>query len=364
LSLKIGIVGLPNVGKSTLFNALTKSSNAEAENYPFCTIDPNIGIVEVPDERLQKISKIVNPEKTIPTVVEFADIAGLVKGASEGEGLGNQFLHHIRECHAIAHIMRFFEDPNITHVHDKIDPKSDREVIESELILADLQTMEKRLERARSMAKSHDKKIIAQLEVLEKLNKHLNEGKRALTCDLLEEEKEEIKDLHLLTMKPILYIANLEEDQIKTFNVRDLKERLQLDEEDEVIPICAKIEFELNMFSEEEVQEYLDELGLNDTGLHSLILAAYHTLGLQTFFTAGPKEARAWTIKQGVSAPEAAGVIHTDFKNNFIRAEVISYHDYIGSDGELKAKEKGLMRVEGKEYIVKDGDVIYFRTSA
>jgi len=358
--MKIGIVGLPNVGKSTLFNALTRSRGAKAENFPFCTIDPNVGIVEVPDERLPKLKEVSKTDKVIPAIVEFVDIAGLVKGASQGEGLGNQFLSHIRECDAIAQVIRVFEDSNVTHVHDSIDPKRDVEIIETELIMADAQTLEKRIAKAQGEAKTGDKKKVAYLNVLEKIDKNLGEGKKVIDVDLSDEELEAIHDLHLLTSKPLLYIANVHEDELVGIDINALKEKLGLTGNQQLIPISAKIEEELGALSKEEAREFLAELGLSDTGLNALIKAAYATLGLQTYFTAGVQEVRAWTIHIGDSAPRAAGVIHTDFEKGFIRAEVINWEDLVKYEGEAGAKEKGLVRTEGKDYIVKDGDVMHF----
>jgi len=363
MSLKIGIVGLPNVGKSTLFNALTKSQTAEAQNYPFCTIDPNIGIVEVPDSRLKKIADTVNTQKIIPTAIEFVDIAGLVKGASEGEGLGNKFLSHIRECNAIAHVVRSFEDENVTHVHGSVDPKFDREIIESELIMADFQTTEKRLHKANADAKSGDKEKKAYADLVARVFDGLKEGKMAVDHDFTLEEKEELKDLHLLTLKPYIYVANLHEDELVNFDREAFAAKLGVNDLNRVVPISAQVEQELASFSEEEAQEFLAELGLKEPGLNSLIRSAYETLGLITFFTAGEKETRAWTVKLNASAPQAAGEIHTDFEKGFIKAEVVSWEDLVEHGGHVGSKEKGLLRIEGKEYIVKDGDVMHFRFS-
>jgi GTP-binding protein YchF len=359
--MKIGIVGLPNVGKSTLFNALTHTKGAMAANYPFCTIDPNVGVVEVPDERLHQLVETVKPEKVIPAIVEFVDIAGLVKGASEGEGLGNQFLAHIRECDAIAQVVRAFEDGNVIHVHGNVDPRRDMEILETELILADLQTVQKRLQKAQSEAKSGDKKKKEYAEVVARIEKALGEGKKVFDLDLNDEEKETLHDLHLLTAKPLLYIANVSESEVASFDAAALKQKLQLRAEQQLIPISAKIEEELGALTDEEAKMFLQELGLKETGLNVLIKAAYQTLGLITYFTAGPKEVRAWTIHQGDKAPRAAGVIHTDFEKGFICAEVIRWQDLVEQKGEAGVREKGLMRTEGKEYVVKDGDVMHFR---
>jgi GTP-binding protein YchF len=361
MSLKIGIVGLPNVGKSTLFNALTRTSGAQAANYPFCTIDPNVGIVEVPDPRIKALEGLVKPEKRIPAVVEFVDIAGLVKGASEGEGLGNKFLHNIRECHAIAQVLRFFEDSDITHVHGGINPKLDMDVIQLELILADLDTVSRRLSETEKKTKSGDKEAIRAVGILKRVKEHLEAEKLVINLALEEEEGEVIKDLHLLTNKPFLYIANLKEDQIASFDAEKVKKEMDLAEKQEILPISAKVEEDLISFSPEEAEAYLADLGLKESGLNAVIHAAYRLLGLQTYFTAGPKEVRAWTVKVGAKAPQAAGVIHTDFEKGFIKAETIAYDDYVACGGEAGAKEQGKMRMEGKEYVVKDGDVMHFK---
>lgn len=363
MSLKIGIVGLPNVGKSTLFNALTRTKSAQAANYPFCTIDPNVGIVEVPDVRLKKLAAINSSEKILPAVIEFVDIAGLVKGASTGEGLGNKFLAHIRECQAIGHVVRIFDDPNIIHVHGNIDPKTDREVIESELLLADLQTVEKRLEKARSDSKSGDKEKKAYFDLVNQVYEALQSGTLASNLDLSEEEKESLKDLHLLSLKPHLYIINLHEDEIGTANKEKYAEMLGITDTHKIIPISARVEEELVGFNEEEAQEFLSSLGLEETGLNALIKAAYYTLGLITYFTAGPKETRAWTIHKGDLAPQAAGVIHTDFEKGFIKAEVVAFSDLVNAGTYNQAKEQGKVRMEGKEYVVQDGDVMLFKFS-
>lgn len=361
MSLKIGIVGLPNVGKSTLFNALTRSKSAQSANYPFCTIDPNVGIVEVPDERLDALAKAVNPEQIIPTVIEFVDIAGLVKGASEGEGLGNKFLSHIRECHAIAQVVRVFEDNDIIHVHGEIHPQKDREIIEAELIFADLQTLEKRLHKAQAEAKSNDKKKVVYADLLKKIETSLHQGILVSQMDLSEEEMLEVRDLHFLTSKPLLYIANLHENEVGNINMEDLRKKLNITGDISLVPISARVEEELGGFSEEESKEFLESLGLKETGLNSLIKESYKLLNLITYFTAGPKEVRAWTVRKGSKAPQAAGVIHTDFEKGFIKAEVISWGDFVECGNEAQAKEKGLMRLEGREYIVQDGDVMHFK---
>jgi len=361
VSLKIGIVGLPNVGKSTLFNALTRSGGAQAENYPFCTIDPNVGVVEVPDKRLNKLASLVNPEKVIPAIVEFVDIAGLVKGASEGEGLGNKFLHNIRECDAIAQVIRFFEDSDITHVHGGINPKLDMDVIQLELILADLDTVNRRLGEAEKKAKTGDKELVKQVNVLQKVKEALENEKLAINVDLEDEEREVLRDLHLLTNKPFIYIANLREGELADFDIEKARKDLNLSENQQILPISAKVEEDLVGFSQEEAVEYLKELGLKESGLNAFIRAAYNLLGLHTYFTAGPKEVRAWTTKIGSKAPQAAGVIHTDFEKGFIKAETIGYDDYISNNGEVGARDAGKVRQEGKEYVVKDGDVMHFK---
>jgi len=364
MSLQIAIVGLPNVGKSTLFNALTKSSGAMVGNYPFCTIDPNVGVVEVPDERLQKLATLVTPEKIVPAIVEFVDVAGLVKGASEGEGLGNKFLAHIRECNAIAEVVRVFKDPNVIHVNGSVEPKRDREILEAELILADLQTLDGRMGKLEKEVRGGDKDAKVLLPLAQRLRDELNQGKLANNVEMNPEEKALVKSLQLITSKPVLYVVNLHEDEIKTFDEKNAREQLGLPATATIIPISAKIEQELGQLAEAESQEFLKELGLTQPGLHTLIRAAYDTLGLHHYFTAGPMEVRAWTVRKGALAPEAAGVIHTDFEKGFIRAEVISYDDYVRDGSELSAKEKGHMRLEGKEYAVKDGDVMHFRHAA
>lgn len=363
MSLKIGIVGLPNVGKSTIFNALTKTKAAQAANYPFCTIDPNVGIVQVPDHRLDELARVSNSEKIIPAAIEFVDIAGLVKGASEGEGLGNKFLAHIRECSAIAHVVRVFADSNVIHVHGNIDPKFDREVVESELILSDIQTVENRLGKAEKEAKAGDKDKKLYVELIKEVLNKLKEGTIANEIGMTDEEKELMRDLHLLTMKPHLYILNVHENEIGKIDKEKYAKLLEIADVNKIIPISAAVEEELGSFTEEEAKEYMKEIGIEETGLNSLIKAAYSTLGLITYFTSGPKETRAWTIHQGDLAPQAAGVIHTDFEKGFIKAEVFNWDDFARAGGEGKAKEQGLMRIEGKDYTVKDGDVMHFKFS-
>jgi ribosome-binding ATPase len=360
MGFKCGIVGLPNVGKSTLFNALT-NSGISAENYPFCTIDPNVGVVPVPDPRLQQIRSIVESKQVIPAHMEFVDIAGLVEGASKGEGLGNKFLAHIRETHAITQVVRCFEDNNIVHVAGKVDPLSDIDVINTELCLADQETLDRALQKANKLARSGDKESKAKLALLEKLLAHIDEAKPIRTLVLEDEERLAIKDFQLLTDKPSLYIANVEETGMHDNRWLTELEKRAGAEGAKVIPVCAAIESEIAELDETDKQDFLVELGLEEPGLNRIIRVGYQLLGLQTYFTAGPKEIRAWTIHKGDTAPQAAGVIHTDFEHGFIRAEVIGFDDFMACQGEQGAKDAGKWRLEGKEYVVNDGDVMLFR---
>lgn len=360
MGIKCGIVGLPNVGKSTLFNALTRASIA-AENYPFCTIDPNVGIVPVPDPRLDQLAAIVRPERILPTTVEFVDIAGIVKGASTGEGLGNKFLANIREVDAIAHVVRCFVNDDIVHVAGRIDPLADIEIINTELALADLETAEKALQRAEKAAKTQDKEAIKVRDVVRRVRDALNEGQpaRALTFD--ETERPVVRDMQLMTWKPVLYVANVQEGGFKNNSMLDAVTALATRESAQVVAVCASIEAEIAQLDDVDREEFLKELGLEEPGLNRVIRAGYALLGLQTYFTAGVKEVRAWTVKKGATAPQAAGVIHTDFERGFIRAEVIAFDDFVALGGEQGAKESGKLRLEGKEYIVREGDVMHFR---
>jgi GTP-binding protein YchF len=360
MAIRCGIVGLPNVGKSTLFNALTRAQVA-AENYPFCTIDPSVGVVPVPDPRLQALAAIAHPEKILPTTVEFVDIAGLVAGASQGEGLGNKFLSHIREVDAICHVVRCFESTDIIHVAGKVDPLADIEIIDTELALADLQSVEKAIDRATKAAKGGDKDAVRKRALFERVKVQLDTVRPVRAMSLTEEDRRDLQELQLLTAKPVMYVANVSENGFENNPLLTSVEKRAIGEGAGVVPVCAAIEAEVAQLDEADRAEFLAELGLKEPGLDRVIRAAYKLLGLQTFFTVGPKEVRAWTVRAGATAPQSAGVIHTDFEHGFIRAEVIAYSDFIAGKGEAGAREAGKFRLEGKEYVTQEGDVMHFR---
>lgn len=360
--MKLGVIGLPNVGKSTLFNAITQAG-AQAANYPFCTIEPNVGVVAVPDERLDVLAEMYNPEKYTPTTIEFVDIAGLVRGASRGEGLGNKFLSHIREVDAVVHVVRCFEDENVVHVDGSVDPKRDVETISIELIFADIETVEKRLERARKMQKSGDKKLLAEIELLERVKTHLESGKPARSMEVSDEEAESMRTLFLLTSKPVIYVANVGEDEIGAEPGEHVKTLYEIAETEnaEALTVCCKLEEEISALDPSEKGAFLTEMGIPESGLDQLVKACYRLLGLISYLTAGPKEVRAWTIPRGTKAPQAAGKIHTDFEKGFIRAEIVPFETLAELGSIAACKEKGLVRSEGKDYVMQDGDVTLFR---
>ncbi len=363
MGLTAGIVGLPNVGKSTLFNAITKAG-AESANYPFCTIEPNVGIVEVPDERLKTLTKLFNPKRTVPTVFEFTDIAGIVKGASKGEGLGNKFLSHIHQVDAICQVVRCFADENITHVAGKVDPIADIETINLELIFADLETVDKRIDRVGKMAKQKDKEAVFEYDILSRLKETFEAGKPARTLSFTEEEMKVVKQLHLLTIKPMLYVANVGEEDLADPNNNEYVQKVKAfakEDNAEVIVVCAKVEAEMAELDDEEKELFLQELGIEQSGLDQLIRTSYSLLGLATYFTAGEQEVRAWTFRKGMKAPQCAGIIHSDFERGFIRAETVSYDDLVAAGSMAAAREAGKVRLEGKDYEVQDGDIIHFR---